>query len=242
MNPSHQTKAQPASAPDVPTKTADAVRFLVSRYGNGIGRTQLMKLLYLADLEAHRFLGRSITPISYRWYNHGPFSETLYHSLELLLGKGEMNEEKYTSSHGTPASKYTYNGVPSISTLDDVEQILLASVLDEYSKTPLTELLEEIVYKTKPMTIAQKKGDHNNPLDLSAVDKEGAWEYGGVDLYRLIQGETEARSGLVQPLDEVERELRAEYQPNGEGRTQHHRQDVPVRDRRVRAHTTARSG
>jgi len=217
MSPSAPDQPSPSPTPEqeVPREMADAVRFIIAKFPGGVGKTQLMKMLYLADLEAHRFIGRSITGISYRWHDHGPFSSMLYRSIDLLKSGLEIDEAQYTSSHGGPASKFTYRGIPSISHLDEIQQILLASVIDEYGKTPLSELLEDIVYKTKPMEIAKAKNDRTSPLEMNAVDHEGSRKYGGVDLYRLIKGETEARSNLFQPIDEVERELRSLYHRDG---------------------------
>lgn len=193
-------------------RALDAARFILSRFNAKIGRTLLMKMLYLADLQAHRFLGRSITGIPYRWYHNGPFDETLYKVVERLKDAQELVEDRYQSSYGPMASSFKYVGVPPATCLGEAEDCILSSVLVDYCGTDLAKLLDDVIYKTKPMELAKAANAKNQPLNMSAVNFEGRDEFGGIELEEVLRGEADARAGRGKTLEEVGVELRSQGQ------------------------------
>src|SRR5262249_59025770 len=93
-------------------RVADLIKYFVRRVP-GAGRTQIVKFLYLADLEAHRYLGRPISDLVYHWDEHGPFDRRVLDSLDYLRNHGFIEEEQVefpnSSAHGYC---YTSTGRP----------------------------------------------------------------------------------------------------------------------------------
>src|SRR5690242_20145818 len=54
------------------TRAQQVIMHLVKRRPD-LGRTQIVKLLYLVDLEAHRQLGKPITEVQWKFHHHGPY-------------------------------------------------------------------------------------------------------------------------------------------------------------------------
>jgi hypothetical protein len=63
-----------------------ALEYLVHRWGPVEGRTRLMKLIYLADLEWAGQNGGPYTEAKYYRWNHGPFSREVLRALEWMDG------------------------------------------------------------------------------------------------------------------------------------------------------------
>src|SRR6516162_4826023 len=68
-------------------RLSKAIEHLVDAWGPVEGRTRLMKLVYLADLEwAKAHDGRPYTEAKYYRWNHGPFSREVLSVVEWLDG------------------------------------------------------------------------------------------------------------------------------------------------------------
>src|SRR5690349_10824134 len=67
--------------------------FFVKHCGGMLGRTQLVKFLYLADYESRRYLGRQISGIEYIWHHYGPYDQQLNSRIALLEREGVIREE-----------------------------------------------------------------------------------------------------------------------------------------------------
>src|SRR5262245_28563618 len=84
---------------------AQMIRFFVERVP-GAGRTQIVKFLYLADVESRRYLGRPISNLNYIWYDYGPFDKEILSQLDQLCDHGFVKGEKTFYPGGTG---YRYN-------------------------------------------------------------------------------------------------------------------------------------
>src|SRR6266480_3155690 len=76
------------------SREEELVAFFVQRCGGdgNLGRTRLMKLLYLADYEARRFLGRPLSGAKYVWHLFGPWDPRLPTWINRLKGAAVLEE------------------------------------------------------------------------------------------------------------------------------------------------------
>lgn len=134
-------------------------------------KTQLMKLLYLLDLEFYRRYGRTVTELRWKYYHHGPYAV----EVDKVLGNlPDIDESEFVSRAGRKG--YTY---VSESDIDESERQLinmfgypvkqvLDRVLDRWALEDLWPLLDYVYFETEPMQGA-RRGD---VLDFSRVSRE----------------------------------------------------------------------
>ncbi|RLG79301.1 MAG: hypothetical protein DRO40_13010 [Thermoprotei archaeon] len=113
--------------------------------GRGLGRTKLMKLLFLIDLEAKRRLSRTVTGLEwFRWF-YGPFTTEIYPVLEELLDAGFIDLDVYV--HDDLRTEYTYKVAKDMKTNIPKEVMkIVKDVVKKYAKKPLYKVLQD-VYK-----------------------------------------------------------------------------------------------
>jgi hypothetical protein len=120
-----------------------ALEHLVDRWGPVEGRTRLMKLIYLADLEwAKSHKGRPYTEAEYYRWNHGPFSREVLSALEWMDGI-EIVQTTTMSLDGGEAFCYRSGTRTRLSGVDlDLSFVeLLDRVGKLWRSRPLKELL-----------------------------------------------------------------------------------------------------
>lgn len=192
--------------PHPPPKTCQVIKYFVQRLPGKLGRTKLLKLVYLADIESRRFTKRPISDLQYRWYNHGPWDKRFHDYLDLMERSGWIEAERYQyrGGHGVLIKKLagmTMNLSPG-------ESAILDYVISEYGQKERQELVEEIAYETEPMKDAVKRRAFRKPLRMSLVDGESIDRLGGFGLEDLARGLEEVREGravsLKEALDAVE--------------------------------------
>ncbi len=186
-------------------KTMDLVRFFVTRFSGAIGRTRLIKLIYLADLETRKYLGRPLSNLEFALDQHGPFDKRIYAYLDELLKTGEVSQEEYR----TPAGPgYAYHAEAPSRTLEftPAEEAILSYVCRSYGEQPLPILLDDIVYETEP--IRRIRGQpFGTPLPMDCMNDVARLRLGGVDLERALRAEEQAREGETISLERLKREL-----------------------------------
>jgi|SRR5579872_652068 len=126
-------------------KLCKAVEYLVDRWGPVEGRTRLMKLIYLADLDwAVGHGGQPYTEAHYYRWNHGPFSREVLRALEWMDGieivevttsweQGELH--RYRSGDRTRLHKVN---------LDNDFKAILDKVGSQWRHRPLRDLLDHV--------------------------------------------------------------------------------------------------
>jgi uncharacterized protein YwgA len=168
--------------------------FFVKHCGGRIGRTQLMKFLYLADYEARRFLGRPISSVEYVWYHYGPYDHGLNDRIALLEREGIIREEPLVYPTGKQGFIY-HGGEREVAfTLADEELRLLDYVCETYSRIGLQSLLDDVVYETEPMQKARAQDARNEPLDMSIADDQRRFDL-GVPYEEVMKRSGNARAG-----------------------------------------------
>ena len=190
------------------TRLEQLIYYFVERVP-GAGRTQLAKFLYLADHEARRYLGKPVSDLCYRWDDFGPFDQDILHGLNALQHNGFVEVERIAYPSGAEGYRYRSTGRPMASApaFTDAQLAILNYVAVEFGSMPLRELLEDVVYQTRPMVDAKKRNAPGAPLRMELVDNEA--RQAGLELDRVWESWKQADRGEVRPIRKVMDELRA---------------------------------
>lgn len=129
------------------------LHLLSTAHENGIknlSKFQIMKLIYLVDVESYRYTGKSFFgDVSFVRQKNGPISLDIYEALRILHPRyitfEESKKEDYPyARHGVSLRKKIRVN------LRDSEKIFLNSVFSSYLSMPQNKLKER-VYQTEPM-------------------------------------------------------------------------------------------
>jgi len=141
---------------------------IVKTLGRVDGRTRLMKLIYLIDMEAAKELGHPVSGARFYSYSHGPFAR------EVLSALAELNvfwikEHVTTNIYGDRRYVYTPSNFPFVEPLeidDPREKEIVERVVNRWGGEDLSTLLRH-VYNTKPFKGTPACAD----IDFSVVSK-----------------------------------------------------------------------
>jgi len=187
--------------------TPAVLRFLISHLSGHVGRAQLLKLVYLADVEARRYLGRPLTSLRYTWQPGGPSDKAFDRHLEVLRTEGSIIDEPVAWRASVSAPLYAFIGPLEATPFTRGEEAVLSYITRSYADTKLGALIDEMIEASEPMRLARRAARPGARLAMSTEDNKDREEYGGVDLERLLESEARMRAGEGRDLDEVEREL-----------------------------------
>lgn len=144
-----------------PARLDDALFFLVHQAPGSLGITQVMKLLFLADVEHVRLYGEPMTGIDWTWHNYGPFSPAVYHAVEALDEQGRLHAELVIDGRHSVRSGASPEAAAE-PVLPPQAERALTRVLHRYGSLPLAAL-KRAAYETE--TMRQSAPGHR--LDLS---------------------------------------------------------------------------
>jgi uncharacterized phage-associated protein len=193
-----------SDTPNTPVPTEELVSYFVDRLSGRVGRTMLMKLLYLADLESRRYLGKPISSMNYQLHHYGPFDQELYRALNTLRDAGEITEEPIEFPAGVG---YRYASLRQGRThnFSRAEEAILGYVFKTYAEYDLQSVLD-VVYSSKPMKrLEGVEGDTRLPMEC--VDNEMQIALGGIDLERALAAEENRKQGKSVPWQVLRSEL-----------------------------------
>jgi len=177
------------------SREEELVAFFVQKCGGdgNLGRTRLMKLVYLADYEARRFLGRPISGAKYVWHFFGPWVSRLPTWIHRLKDAAVLEETAVAYPSGKQGFLYTPGATRAPQSFKPVEVEILSYVCRQYSRVELVELLDDVVYQTEPMVHAQKKKAKEKPLEMNIADNVKAGEL-TVSLEELLERRRQIRA------------------------------------------------
>ena len=128
-------------------------------------KTQLVKLLYLADVEALRSGLPRVTEVRWVFYKYGPYAAEVDRTLKELVGT-ELQETEGISARGRIYHTYKSEAAEDYEAgLAPWEKAILGRVLDRWLGEDLNRLLDHVYFETEPMLEAE----WGKPLDLSLV-------------------------------------------------------------------------
>ena len=151
------------------SKVANAIAylaFLLREQEANFGKTKLVKLLYLADVEYFRRWSRQLTNIDWLFYHYGPYSSAIDEALKEL--NFDITEEKFVTRKGFTAQVITvpeYLYVQADAQLSEREKRVLNKVLEEWGMEDLNPLLSHVYFETEPMLQAER----GERLDFSKI-------------------------------------------------------------------------
>lgn len=170
--------------------------YFVNRCDGQLGRTQLMKFMYLTDYEARRYLGHPLSDLDYVWHTYGPWNFDIQKILDALVRGGVVREEEVRYPNGKRGFLYHWIGGSVLFTFDPVELRILSFVCATYGSMPLASLLNDVVYQTEPMLSLESSGPRGQRLDMSIVDNARRNDL-GVPYDELVRRSEHARAGHV---------------------------------------------
>jgi hypothetical protein len=136
----------------------------------GLGRTALVKLCYLIDVESMRLTGKTVTGLQFIRYHYGPYAVEATRTADKLLSSGLIGFRR--GSYFSRLSQAEIDG-----TLTNEETYLIDEVMRRYGDLPLN-CLKLVAYETPPMrrvTEEEKRLGtvlNGRPLDMSSVVTE----------------------------------------------------------------------
>jgi hypothetical protein len=144
-------------------KTYKLLYFVIKNFKENFkrspNRTELIKLLYLADLEYFKSYGEKYSELDYMFYNYGPWTKQYHQILDYMRNLEIMEEKKAVNED---AWLYTITGKKPRHDVELENEItaILENNFFIYKESTLTQILN-VVYKTEPMA-STKRGEKIN--------------------------------------------------------------------------------
>jgi hypothetical protein len=133
---------------------------------------QLVKFLYLIDIEHQRALRRTLTGFRWVYYHFGPYAFELP---RLMSGIGyQLDVETFTSNGHEGRALEVNHDVPFPSGMGAAAQSIVDRIIKIWASVETKDILDHVYFETEPMIDAQR-GDE---LDFGTVQPSS----GGYDL------------------------------------------------------------
>lgn len=158
-----------------------------------IGRTKLVKLLYLAEVEYYRLYQKRLTDLKWKFYHFGPYPM----KIQDILGSPDLEEEEIELSNGRTFLKYSIPFDEGVESYVDWEvERLITQIVRRWGDEDLNKLLDYVYFETEPMRDA-KRGEI---LDFSKIPKWEKEEIKSISLNqkKLSQLREKLRSHIAQ--------------------------------------------
>ena len=127
-----------------------SIIFFVKNFPQSLGRTKLIKSLYLLDCEWYKMYNRTFTGLNYKRDKNGPFDASLYQSLDLLELAGLIVQKPYPHLGGT-GYEIIYTGKDDVEIeFDPLAENICRRIIDRLGNAELEEFLQ-VAYDTAPM-------------------------------------------------------------------------------------------
>lgn len=137
---------------------------LVQSKGWVVGKAQLIKLLYLIEVEYFRETRYRLTNLDWLFYYYGPYAfeterilEELEFQQEIFKTKEHKDFIKYQVAEGK--HKYDFNIDPKVSQITKL-------IVTKWGRKNLSELLDYVYFETEPMQNVKTRGEK---LDFSSI-------------------------------------------------------------------------
>lgn len=108
-----------------------------------IGKTRLVKLIYLADLKYCELFGRTITSAKYIKYHYGPYSFDIERSIKYLKDMGHISISKRETKKGTLVNLIETKKGSQFTKLSRREKMVLNNIMRTWLNKPTDEIVEE---------------------------------------------------------------------------------------------------
>ena len=143
-------------------KTRAAIKAVLALSGKRISRTQLVKLVYLADNSFHESTGKTITGRTYTWDRFGPnaVGNAIVAEADKLVFDSDIRMRSSETIYGSHKYEYWIEDPKSsietiMSCFNDGERQVLTDVVKQYKNLPLPTLVK-MSKKTHPFSESQQ--------------------------------------------------------------------------------------
>jgi len=131
------------------------------------GKTKLIKLIYLIDVEFYRSFSRQLTNLEWIFYHYGPYAFSLdqtFSELELDIPQ----EDVFTTS-GKKAKVFRLEEhvKSDLENSTGADKIIIDRIVKSWGHSDLNPLLSFVYFHTEPMATAE----HGELLDFSKIKK-----------------------------------------------------------------------
>ena len=171
------------------TRNEELILFFARRCSGFAGRTKLVKLIYMADHEAYRFLGEPISEFRWTRRDYGPFDPAFYDAQESLEARELLAIEIHGDWHRFQGAGPT----PDFS-FTPAESVVLEHIVKEYVPMKTEDLMTNVVYKTRPFVAVENEKFATIPMDMVSG------EMGGLDIESIQAARQRIRAGQGVPL------------------------------------------
>ncbi len=153
------------------------IKYFVYATKGYITKTQLIKFLYLADLYSVKWTGKQLTDLDWRYYQFGPWNESIDAALNQMNGKEIIQESQYNATYIKPVNQAAQ--------ADDLDiplsiKFVLDNIRREWAGSDKLNQLLEYVYNTAPMLEAKNnhRPEEKVKLNLQAEREKLVSELG----------------------------------------------------------------
>jgi hypothetical protein len=135
--------------------------------GKTLGKTRLIKFLYLTEVEYCREIGERLTDLKWLFYRYGPYA----FELESILAEREFQrvEIKTPSDQDATLFRIAEQLVPFSRKVDTKLSLIIKMIVGHWIDKTFAELLDYVYFQTEPMLAVDKRGQI---LDFTTVKKE----------------------------------------------------------------------
>lgn len=129
-----------------------------------IGKTQLVKLLYLIEVEYYRVNQKRLTDLQWLFYHYGPYAI----ELESIFAEREFEKTEIKTQTDKDLILFKVaEGMAEYKPNVDVKlSLLIKKVVGQWGNKTLEELLDYVYFETEPMEMVKQRGD---VLDFSTI-------------------------------------------------------------------------
>lgn len=131
------------------------------------GKTKLVKLLYLIDVEFYRSFSRQLTNLEWIFYHYGPYAFSLDHTFsEMDL---DIPQEDVFTTSGVKAKIFRLEKhvKSDLENSTGADKIIIDRIIKSWGYSDLNSLLSYVYFHTEPMVTAER----GESLDFSKIKK-----------------------------------------------------------------------
>ena len=134
----------------------------------GFGKTKLVKLLYLVDVENYRRRRRTLSGVEWHFYHYGPYAFEIDEALDYLEFDIPQESVRTGGGHDAIVFRPDWNFRPRLGDyVSSTELRLVNMVIKEWGEVELNPLLDHVYFNTEPM----KEARRGEILDFSMIQR-----------------------------------------------------------------------
>lgn len=168
------------------------ITYVISRLADleaTFGKTKLVKLLYLIDVEFYRACTRKLTDFEWIFYYYGPYADTIDSVLKQL--ELDIPQENVVTTSGYKAKIFKapkYLTTEFENEASYLQKSIVDGVLNEWGLEDLNPILSHVYFHTEPMRDAQR----GELLDFSNIYRSVSLSFS-----KKAQITKERRKGMI---------------------------------------------